>query len=295
VNTQDIYSNIFLMQQQYLNDSEQKKITDSHIALAGVGGIGGYVLESLIRNGFSNFRMSDCDAYEFSNYRQLYMTLNTIGVSKVEAAISRIQSINPCCSIAKFPEGIRPSNARQFCGGADVILQETDSISALLVLKYWASQLRLPYLHGSRKHWLQSRSLTVAFEDYRDSANTFEYDCEGISSRYGISEKLLQEFFICIETETDNLELEKQMQLENAAFRRKTLQKFVDEQDIDAIVNFTGGKGIEHIKSVIDKYPGKFDKMRIAPEQAMLMGALVTGAVKDIVLGKEVKTPLVTL
>jgi len=283
------------MQKQYLNDSDQKKITASHIALAGVGGIGGYVLESLIRNDFSNFRISDCDTHEFSNYRQLYMTLNTVGVSKIEAAIDRIQLINPSCSVAKYPEGIRPSNAREFCENADAILQQTDSISALLVLKYWASKLRLPYLHGSRKHWLQSCSLTVAFKDYRDSSNAFEYDCKDISKRYGISENRLKEFFVCIESEKDNFELEKQMQHENAAFRRNTLQKFVDEQDIDAIANFTGGKGNEHMKNVIDKYPNKFDKLRIAPEQAMLMGALVTGAVKDIVLGKEVNTPLVTL
>jgi len=253
-------------------------------------------LESLIRNGFGNLRISDCDSYEINNYRQLYMTLDTVGVSKVEAASSRIQSLNPFCSVTKFPEGIRPSNARVFCEGSDVILHETDSIAALLLLKYWASKLRLPYLHGSRKHWIQSRMLTVAYDNFRDSSNTFKYDCEEISSKYGISETLLKDFFVCIEKERDDLELETQMQLENAYYKRQTILKMVDEQDIDSISNFTGGnKGIEHIEGVIKKYPDKFEKLRIAPEQAMLMGALVTGAVKDIITGREVKTHLISL
>ena len=292
----EVYGGIFEMQQHYLNHNQQDKIKNSHIALAGLGGIGGYVLESLVRNGFGNLRISEHDVFEKSNYRQIYMTLDNIGKAKIDSAGDRIQSLNPFCSVTEFPGGIKPNNAYAFCNGADVIIQQTDSIAAFILLKYWASKLRLPHLHGSRKHWLQSRQLTVALEDYRDDTKVFEWDANEISDRYGVPVHLLKEYFVCIESETNNDDLEKQIQNENATHRKRTVQKMVDALEFNKLADFTGGnEDIEHIRSNIVRYPNKFDKLRVAPEQVMIIGAMVTSVVKDIVLERQISIPLLAL
>ena len=230
--------------------------------------------------------------WEMSNYRQLHMTLDTVNVAKIEVVCKHIQSLNPFCNVTKLSEGIKPNNVYEFCKDANVIIQQTDSIAVFILLKYWASKLRLPYVHGSRKHWLQSKELTVAFDDFRNQDSIFKLDDEELSKKYGVSKELLSEYFVCIEKEINNDELEKRMQQENALHRRRTILKMVTEQDIDGIANFTGGyKDTERIKKIIKKYPNNFDKLRVSPEQVMIMGAMVSSVVKDIIIGREINIP----
>ena len=71
-------------------------IKKQKILLIGLGGVGSYALEALIRNGFSNITVIDYDKIDITNLnRQLITTSKNIGTSKVIAAILRAKEINP--------------------------------------------------------------------------------------------------------------------------------------------------------------------------------------------------------
>ena len=71
------------------------KIHTKTIAVVGVGGVGGYSIETLIRNGIENIIIVDKDVVDITNKnRQIIATNNTIGKSKVEVFKKRILSIN---------------------------------------------------------------------------------------------------------------------------------------------------------------------------------------------------------
>lgn len=73
-----------------------EKLQSKKILLIGVGGVGSYALESLVRNGFTNITIVDYDKIDITNLnRQLITNSNNIGHSKVIEAILRAKLINP--------------------------------------------------------------------------------------------------------------------------------------------------------------------------------------------------------
>ncbi len=284
----DIQEEIFKMQSVYLDETDKNIISNSIVALAGIGGVGCYVLEALSRNGFSNIRIADYDVFEISNYRQLYMSLDTIGLDKVEVAKRRIDTINPNCISKTYKEGINAKNAREFIEGSSVIVQETDTLAASIILNYWGSKLDIPVIHGSRINCLNSGELSVKVNDYRIKDNKFNMSFDFYSEKWGVSINLLEELYRCIETEQDTRDIAKEIQTQNDRYRRDKILEFVDKNNIKAIRDFSIGKNREHLLDVIKRYPDQFYKMRISPEQAMIMGSFVNLAIKDILLKNKV-------
>ena len=79
-----------------LGDEAMEKLKGSRVAVFGIGGVGGYVVEALARSGVGTLDLIDNDEVAFSNLnRQIIATMNTMGRSKVEAAAERVHSINP--------------------------------------------------------------------------------------------------------------------------------------------------------------------------------------------------------
>lgn len=79
-----------------LSEEEINLYQSKNIAIFGVGGVGGYVLEALVRSGFNNIYIYDFDKIDESNLnRQIISTIDTIGKNKVEVALNRMKLINP--------------------------------------------------------------------------------------------------------------------------------------------------------------------------------------------------------
>ena len=76
-------------------ENNLEKIKNAHILLVGIGGVGSFCFETLIRCGVENITVIDFDTYEESNLnRQLYATLDTLGKKKIDTALARAKSIN---------------------------------------------------------------------------------------------------------------------------------------------------------------------------------------------------------
>ena len=77
-----------------------EKLKNAKVAIFGIGGVGSYVLEGLVRAGVGNFVLVDKDDVDITNInRQIIATTSTIGKPKVEVAKSRALDINPDINI----------------------------------------------------------------------------------------------------------------------------------------------------------------------------------------------------
>lgn len=72
------------------------RLQNAHVAVFGIGGVGGYTVEALARSGVGSFDLIDNDTVALTNLnRQIIATLDTVGQPKVEVMARRIASINP--------------------------------------------------------------------------------------------------------------------------------------------------------------------------------------------------------
>lgn len=109
------------------------------VLVLGLGGVGGYVVESLVRSGIGNIIIVDYDKIDITNInRQLIALTSTIGKKKVDAIESRIKEINPRCNIIKLDKYIDENNYLElFQNKIDFLADCCDSIKAKKrVIKY---------------------------------------------------------------------------------------------------------------------------------------------------------------
>lgn len=122
----DTYSTIFSRNIGILTESEQAKLRDSTIAIAGMGGVGSLIAERLIRLGVGNLRLNDPQTIEESNLnRQFAASMVNIGQSKAKVVFEYIKDINPQAKIIYNDTGIKTEkDAETFVDGCDLVIDE---------------------------------------------------------------------------------------------------------------------------------------------------------------------------
>lgn len=120
-----------------IGENNFKLIKNKKVLLVGVGGVGGFTLEALIRSGIHNITIYDDDAIELSNLnRQIISSLNNIGNKKIDEAIKRAKSINNEINIFGYTEKISEKNIEDI-GKFDYIIDACDDLKAkVLLIKY---------------------------------------------------------------------------------------------------------------------------------------------------------------
>ena len=90
-------------QEMLIGEEKTKKIKDSNIIVFGVGGVGGFAIEALVRAGVGNITIVDSDTVNVTNLNRQIIALNsTIGKYKVDVMEERIKDINPLCNVTKY-------------------------------------------------------------------------------------------------------------------------------------------------------------------------------------------------
>ena len=90
------------------------KLKDSKVAIFGIGGVGSYVAEALVRAGVGSFILVDNDVVSLTNInRQLIATHSTIGQYKVDVAKERILDINPKTKVKIYKEFFMPDSKKK--------------------------------------------------------------------------------------------------------------------------------------------------------------------------------------
>ena len=131
-----------------LGEAAVERFAGARVAVFGLGGVGGYVVEALARAGIGHLDLIDKDDISLSNLnRQLLATHATVGLLKVEAARRRVLEINPDCEVRTFPVFYLPENADSFdFTQYDYIVDAIDTVTAKLALVERAHSVGTPII-----------------------------------------------------------------------------------------------------------------------------------------------------
>lgn len=125
-----------------IGDVGVKKLENSHVAVIGVGGVGGYVCLMLARAGVGRITLVDFDRVDETNInRQVVANVNTIGMLKTEVMRNMILSINKDCKVDIFSERFCAQFAdRLFSNKFDYVVDAIDSVSDKIELIVYCKQ-----------------------------------------------------------------------------------------------------------------------------------------------------------
>jgi molybdopterin/thiamine biosynthesis adenylyltransferase len=121
------YQTAFSRNIGWLTKAEQESLRNTRISIAGMGGVGGVHLLTLVRLGVGKFNISDFDTFDQVNFnRQIGAAMSTLGRAKVEVMAQQALDINPELDIRIFPEGVHEGNLDEFFEGADLYVDGLD-------------------------------------------------------------------------------------------------------------------------------------------------------------------------
>ena len=131
-----------------LGDAAIEKLKASHVALFGLGGVGGYCLEALVRAGVGELDLYDGDVFDVSNLnRQLLSTTNVLGKEKTEVARERALSIRPDLKINIHQMFYLPEKADEIDFTVyDYVIDAIDTVTAKLSLIEQAKKADVPVI-----------------------------------------------------------------------------------------------------------------------------------------------------
>ena len=125
-----------------------EKLYNARVIVFGIGGVGSYVVEALVRSGIGAIDIVDDDRICLTNLnRQLYALRSTIGKDKVDVAEERIHDINPDCKVTKWKTFYMPDTADQFdFSQYDYIVDCIDTVTGKLEIITRAKTLKKPVI-----------------------------------------------------------------------------------------------------------------------------------------------------
>lgn len=131
-----------------LGAETMEKLQNAHIAVFGVGGVGGYVVEALARSGVGKFDLIDNDTVALSNInRQIIATHSSVGKYKVDVMKERILDINPDAEVTVHKCFFLPENSRDFeFKKYTYIVDAIDTVTAKLELIVRADEAGVPII-----------------------------------------------------------------------------------------------------------------------------------------------------
>ena len=140
--------NQFSRTQLLYGPSAMQKLADSRVAVFGIGGVGGYTVEALVRSGIGAIDLIDDDKVCLTNLnRQILATRKTVGHYKVDAAEERIHEINPDCVVRKYKTFYLPETQDQFdFTEYDYVVDAIDTVTGKLAIVENAKRAGVPVI-----------------------------------------------------------------------------------------------------------------------------------------------------
>ena len=128
--------NEFLRTESLIGSSALEKLKNSKVAVFGVGGVGGYLAEALVRSGIGEITVVDNDVVSLTNInRQIIALHSTVGKLKTEVIKERLLDINPNVKVNAVNTFYLPENADDFSfDGYDYIADAIDTVTAKICL-----------------------------------------------------------------------------------------------------------------------------------------------------------------
>lgn len=140
--------NQFLRTQLLLGESAMQELANKRVAVFGIGGVGGYACEALVRSGIGAFDLIDDDKVCLTNLnRQIIATRKTVGKYKTEVMKERMLEINPNVDVRIHNCFFLPENADEFpFDEYDYIIDAVDTVTAKISIIMKANELGIPVI-----------------------------------------------------------------------------------------------------------------------------------------------------
>ncbi|MBQ5950952.1 MAG: tRNA threonylcarbamoyladenosine dehydratase [Lachnospiraceae bacterium] len=134
--------------QMLLGREAMERLAGAHVAVFGIGGVGGYVCEALVRSGIGAFTLVDSDCVDMTNLnRQIIATRETVGRPKTEVMRERMQSIRPEVRVTLREEFFLPENADTFpFEDYDYVVDAVDTVTAKVEIILRAQAAGVPVI-----------------------------------------------------------------------------------------------------------------------------------------------------
>lgn len=121
------YDEAFSRNIGWVTRNEQAALRGKCVAIAGMGGVGGVHLMTLVRLGIGAFHIADFDTFDIANFnRQVGASMSTVDQPKADVLAAMARDINPDVRIEVFPDGLTPDNQAAFFDGVDLYVDGLD-------------------------------------------------------------------------------------------------------------------------------------------------------------------------
>lgn len=140
--------NQFSRTELLLGTEAVKKLNEAHVAVFGVGGVGGFAIEALVRSGIQHIDIVDNDDVSLTNInRQIIATHSSVGRPKVDVMKERILDINPAAEVNAFKCFYLPETKNQFdFSKYDYVVDAVDTVTAKIQLIMQAKESGVPVI-----------------------------------------------------------------------------------------------------------------------------------------------------
>ena len=138
----------FSRTERLLGKDAMNTLQKARVAVFGVGGVGGFVCEALVRSGVGSIDLIDSDVVSASNLnRQIIALRSTVGRPKVDVMRERLLDINPNAAVRTYQAFVLPENVGRFpFGDYDYIVDAVDTVAAKLALIEEAHRAGVPII-----------------------------------------------------------------------------------------------------------------------------------------------------
>lgn len=138
----------FSRTEMLIGEDAQRKLTESHVAVFGLGGVGSYAVEALARAGVGHLTLVDFDTVDETNLnRQLFALHSTVGLFKTDVAKQRVADINPGATVDVLRMRFDEFAAHEIDFSAfDFVIDAIDTVTSKLLLAKVCSLQNVPII-----------------------------------------------------------------------------------------------------------------------------------------------------
>jgi molybdopterin/thiamine biosynthesis adenylyltransferase len=158
----EIVPDRYLRNMNTLDCAAQARLLSTTVAMVGLGGLGGSILEGLARLGFGIIQAADHDIFEATNLnRQLLATDDTLGGSKAAAARARVELVNPAVELNVRQNFVNPGDFADFYRGADIAIDALGGMSCRPAAQSGAAKAGVPLISACVAGWTAMASTVL--------------------------------------------------------------------------------------------------------------------------------------
>ena len=152
-----------------LTEDECARLLCKKVFVAGCGGLGGHIIDQLLRVGVGAISAADGDVFDASNLnRQLLSSVEVLGRSKAETAQAHATRVNPGVKFTAYAEFLTEENVDGMIAGCDAVMDALDSIPARKLLKAACDRQGIPYVFGAISGWTAQAALSLPGDGFLD-------------------------------------------------------------------------------------------------------------------------------